>query len=131
MRMKFHFAIILLICVANAFGQETVQELPETNKNNRIALSDIIGDWYLCDSINSKITFINRGNVDVILEGKSNSANDYCFKLDGDSIDVKGIAANWPPYYCTLLLYDHYILEIKVYQSHTLDTATYRYKKLD
>jgi hypothetical protein len=118
----------MAFCV-KTFGQEAVHEIWDINKNTRIALSDIIGDWYSSDSTQSKITFAKLGNNDVILEGKRDGIHNYHFILDTDSINVNGVAANWPPYYCTLMLYNNDILEIKYYQFHSSETSIFIYKR--
>lgn len=129
MKIKFGFVIILFTCCAAAFGQVVIHETWETNKKNRIALTDVIGDWYASDSLKSKITFVKLLNKDVIIEGKRDGVNDYRFARDEDSIHVNGIAANWPPYYCTLFLYDNNTLEIKFYQFHSREATVITYKR--
>lgn len=129
MKIKIGFVIILLTSFASIFGQVVINETWENNKNNRITLTDIMGDWYTSDSIKSKITFVKLANEDVVIERKRDGVNDYRFSIDEDSIYVNGIAANWPPNYCTLFLNDNNILEIKFYQFHSLKTTVITYKR--
>jgi hypothetical protein len=129
--MKKYPSIILTLMLfySHAFGQVKIHEIWDTNTNSRIVLTHVIGDWYSSDSIKSRISFIRNGNSNVFIEGKRDGVNNYHFKLDSDSIYVNGLAANWPPYYCTLYFHTINTLEIKYYQFHSLVTTSVIYKR--
>ena len=110
-------------------AQSNIDSLRNTNKNVKIALNDIIGDFYTTDSLKSKISFIAEGIHAVYIEGIQPGVGKYRFTQAQDSIYVNGFAANWPPYDCTLNLIDKNTLEIKFYQFFYKTPYTIIFKK--
>ena len=95
------FLFIRLAIVAQTIGYD----IKATNKNGKISLTDIIGNWYNVDSSASKINFININNYFVDIDGINHGAGgNYSFRVYEDSISVNGTEPNWPPYDCTLRL---------------------------
>lgn len=120
--IKF-FIFISLAVTAQTSGHE----IKETNKDIKIALTEIIGDWYSADSSASKITFININNYFVDIQGIKHGVGNYSFRVYGDSISVNGTAPNWPPYDCTLRLLSNKFLEIEFYQFLSAGTNKVNY----
>ena len=108
---------ILFLCSVHTVGraQTNIDSLRTANKNVKIAVSDILGDFYAMDSLNTKISFIADGHGAVYMEGIQPGVGKYNFPQAGDSLYVNGLAVNWPPYYCTLNLMDKHTLEIQFY----------------
>lgn len=100
-----------------------------TNKDVKIRLTDIIGNWYSTDSYVSKINFINTNNYFVEIDGIKHGVGNYSFRIYGDSISVNGTAANWPPYDCTLRLLNNKELEIEFYQFLSTETTKIIYRR--
>lgn len=128
MKVKLCFAIVLTTFCFRGHAQREPYAYREANKNSKIALAELLGDWYTSDSTRSTITFVLNVNLDVSLEGKRDGVNDYRFALYKDSVFVNGLAPNWPPYYCTLFLKSEAVLEVLYYQflSQTIDRIIYK-----
>jgi hypothetical protein len=92
-------------------------------EQTRIAVNDIIGDWYSTDSTEMKITFNNINDVFVEIDGIQHGVGKYIFSIVEDSIAVNGTAANWPPYHCTLKLVNPQFLEIGFYYFNSEGTT--------
>ncbi len=113
--MNHCLSIILLLLtlytnVAAQTGRPTQSDAKESTK---IALSDILGDWYPIDSLVApKITFSQIGNSFVEIDGVKHGVGNYNFYIDHDSVHVNGSAINWPPLDCKLLLKGKNVLEI-------------------
>jgi hypothetical protein len=121
---------LITIIVSNAVkGQIPGYEIREANKNGKIALSDIVGNWYSTDSSHSKIRFVNNNNSFVSIDGIKHGVGDYCFTFYGDSISVNGMAINWPPYDCTLSLVSDNLLKIEFYQFFSKGAQKVFYKR--
>ena len=106
------FLIVRITAVAQTMGYDVIA----TNKDIKISLSDIIGNWYSTDSSASKISFINISNYFVDIEGINHGVGgNYSFRVYGDSMSVNGTAPNWPPYNCSLRLLKNNHLEIEFY----------------
>jgi hypothetical protein len=123
------FILILLGVSMQSFAQSSGLEVREANINKKIATSDILGDWYLKDSLKSKISFIKNRDYFVFIEGIKPGIGNYGFTQNEDSIFVNGTAANWPPYDCTLNLINKNSLEIKFYQYFTKETYNLFFKR--
>jgi len=128
-RYKNAFLLFLLILNYNSKAQVSVHDLREANKQTKIAIKDIIGDWYAGDSLKTKIRFVTIGNYYVSIEGIKHGVGDYGFIIDKDSLSVNGTAPNWPPYDCTLRLLSKNTLEIKFYQFFSTDAYPILYKR--
>ena len=126
---KLIFILILIILSQSIIAQSRVDGLRETNKNNKIALKDIVGNWFTADSAHSKISFINNNNYFISIDGIKHGVGDYIFNLANDSISVNGTAPNWPPYDCTLRLLNSELLEIEFYQYFSTVTTKMIYKR--
>lgn len=101
-----------------------------TNKANKILLTDIIGNWNSVDSPGHKISFINLNNYIVEINGIKHGVGNYSFIIAGDSISVNGTAANWPPYDCTLRLFNNNKhLEIEFYKFLSTASSKIIYKR--
>jgi hypothetical protein len=123
------FILMLLMLNKDAAAQSAADSLRSANKNTKIALADITGDWYAADSLQSKISFNSNGRYDVCIEGIKHGVGKYHFIIDGDSIYVNGTAANWPPYCCTLMLLSNHVLEIKFWQYAYKETRNMLYRR--
>jgi hypothetical protein len=125
MGMRTYIISILLLvithfCAAQVDGGVRTDSIKE---QTRIAVNDIIGDWYRADSTASKISFNNINDVFVEIDGIKHGVGKYSFRIVQDSISVHGSAANWPPYDCTLKLVNAQHLEIEFYQFHSAGTT--------
>lgn len=110
-------------------AQLSGHEIKTTNKDSKISLTEIIGDWYTADSSSYKISFININNYFVDINGINHGVGNYSFRIYGDSISVNGTAPNWPPYDCTLRLLNNKILEIEFYQFFSTETTKVIYRR--
>jgi hypothetical protein len=99
----------------DAKAQSEAGSIRHENKSIRMALTDILGDWYLGDSLKTKISFVNEANYFVVMQGIKHGVGAYSFLIKKDSIEVNGSAPNWPPYYCTLRLLNQKKLAIDFY----------------
>lgn len=129
--MKNCFVLILLLLILNfnALGQSRGHGQKESKESSKIALTDILGDWYPVDSLNPKISFNKIGNTYVEIEGIKHGVGNYGFDANSDSMDVNGLAVNWPPYNCTLFLKGRNVLEIEFYQFHLVEKYSIFYKR--
>ena len=126
---KLIFVLLFIFITHPNFGQTNGYEIKAANKNNKISLTDIIGDWYAVDSSESKISFIKINNYFVDINGIKHGVGNYSFKVLGDSISVNGTAVNWPPYDCTLKLINSNHLELEFYQFHYTETTKVIYRR--
>ncbi len=110
------FLLVILMFGQDCRAQSAPLSLKESNKLSRIALKDILGNWYKADSTKLKISFVKENNSFVSIEGIKHGVGNYSFIIDKDSIFVNGTAINWPPYDCTLHLLDTNHLKIEFYQ---------------
>jgi hypothetical protein len=117
MGMRTYIISILLLVITHfCAGQDDGGVRTDSIKEQtRIAVDDIIGDWYSTDSTAMKITFNNINDVFVEIDGIQHGVGKYIFSIVEDSISVNGTAANWPPYNCTLKLVNPQFLEINFY----------------
>lgn len=122
--------ILISTCIHLAvIAQTRGYDLREANKDVKISLTDIIGNWYSVDSPRSKISFINLNPYLVDIDGIKHGVGNYSFTVDGDSLFVNGTAANWPPYHCTLTLLHSKLLEIEFYQFFAKGTTKMVYER--
>lgn len=122
--------LLLLTLSTNVLCQTGKPIQSEANESTKIALSDILGDWYPIDSLVApQITFRQMGNSLVVIDGIKHGVGNYSFIVEGDSISVNGIAANWPPYDCTLRLLKTNQLEIGFYQYFYTGSSKFFYKR--
>lgn len=121
--------LLLLFLTNNTVGQKVEHSQTEAQENTKIALTDILGDWYSIDSLMTKISFRQVGNSYVEIEGIKHGVGNYGFVVAHDSIDVNGMALNWPPYDCTLYLQGKNVLEISFYQFYTVAKYSVVYKR--
>jgi hypothetical protein len=120
------FLIVRITAVAQTMGYDAIA----TNKDIKISLTDIIGNWYTTDSSASKISFINISNYFVDIEGFNHGVGgNYSFRVYGDSMSVNGTAPNWPPYNCSLRLLKNNHLEIEFYQFLSTVTTKIIYRR--
>jgi len=103
--------------------------LAAADKENKISLIDIIGNWYSVDSSASKISFIKISSYFVDIDGIKHGVGNYSFRVYGDSISAKGTAANWPPYDCTIRLLNSKSLEIEFYTFLSTRTTKIIYRR--
>lgn len=113
-------SIILLVFVAiqnGAIAQSAADSIRKGNVHTKIALTDILGEWYMHhpDSSKSKIHFINEASYHVIIPEIKHGVGEYSFRIEQDSMYVNGYAPNWPPYYCTVNRVDNNTLELLFY----------------
>ena len=95
----------------------------------KIALSAILGDWRSEDTLLNNIAFIEVGSSYVEMRGIKHGVNYYNFPMTGDSIQIKGLAINWPPYYCDLQLVDATTLDIHFFQFNDTTGMIMRYMR--
>lgn len=129
MRNKFSIALLLLTFCSTVSAQKEKSTKKEAEKISKIALTDILGDWYTSDTIDSKISFIRAGDAEILIEGRREGVSAYRLSVDADSMYVNGSAPNWPPYYCTLLLHDDNLLEIKYFQFSSVEPKSVIYRR--
>jgi hypothetical protein len=101
-----------------ALGQTKKNNTIDAKHNPKIAVEDILGNWHSKDSIYPPICFMQFGSSFVEIIGLKHGVGNYSFHVYGDSIDVHGLAVNWPPYDCRLKLLNKNVLEIAFYQFH-------------
>lgn len=104
-------------------------EIIEINKDEKISLTDIIGNWFTIDSSASKISLIKINDYLVDIDGIKHGAGNYSFRIYGDSISVNGTAPNWPTYNCTLKIIKGNYLEIEFYQFLSNETTKVIYRR--
>ncbi|MBK7762509.1 MAG: hypothetical protein IPI46_03950 [Bacteroidetes bacterium] len=122
--------LLLLTLSTNVLCQTGKPIQSEANESTKIALSDILGDWYPIDSLVApQITFRQMGNSLVVIDGIKHGVGNYSFIVEGDGISVNGIAANWPPYDCTLRLLNSKDLEIEFYLFLSTKTTKIIYRR--
>lgn len=120
------FFVFLRLTVA---PQTRGSEIIEINQDEKISLTDIIGNWFTIDSSASKISMININNYFVEIDGIKHGVGNYSFRIYGDSISVNGSAPNWPPYNCTLKILKGNYLEIEFYQFLSNETTKVIYRR--
>lgn len=126
----FSIAFLLIILNSNVAGRTGRPAKSEVRDSSKIALSDILGDWYPIDSSAApQITFRQIGVSLVEIDGIKHGVGNYTFRMDKDSISVNGIAMNWPPYDCTLRLLNRNLLEIEFYQFFYTTSSKIIYKR--
>ena len=124
--MKHLFLLVFISFQLVATAQNIGRELRANNQIGKVLMSDVLGDWYLVDSMDTtdfKISFTNVNNSFVEIDGIKHGVGNYIFNIVKDSIWVNGTAANWPPYYCTLKLTDDNHLEIDFYNHFSVGTT--------
>jgi hypothetical protein len=126
MKSRDLFFIILLQV---AFSLTDVHAQQETTQSSKIALTDVLGDWYPNDSLHAKIHFHQIGTSLVEIDGIRHGVGNYGFVVDGDSMNVNGLAINWPPYDCRLRLTSKKTLQIEFYQFFTFGTYSMFYSR--
>jgi hypothetical protein len=126
---RLGFILIFLFIRIAVVAQPKAYDLREANKNIKISLIDIVGNWYAIDSSAFKISFKKINNSFVDIEGIKHGVGNYSFIVDGDSISVNGTAANWPPYNCTIRLINSKQLEIEFYQFFSKETTKTIYRR--
>lgn len=115
--------------ISTFMAQTATIDDQENQNDEKIALTDIIGDWYALDSSGSKICMVNVNNLFVDMEGIRHGVGNYSFKISGDSISTNGIAINWPPYDCRLKLSKENFLAIEFYQFFDTTSTKVIYKR--
>jgi hypothetical protein len=124
-------SLILLLTFINLSlsAQTREKELPEESKPTKIALSDIVGNWYSADSTANKISIKKLNNYAVEIEGIRHGVGNYSFNIASDSISVKGMAINWPPLDCSLRLLKGNLLEIEFFQFYSANSSKIIYRR--
>ncbi len=126
MKSRGLFFIFLLL---GSFGLTDVHAQQETTQSSKIALTDVLGDWYPKDSLHAKIRFHQIGTSLVEIDGIRHGVGNYGFVVVGDSMNVNGLAINWPPYDCRLRLISKNTLQIEFYQFFTFGTYSMFYSR--
>lgn len=126
MKSRDLFFIILLQVT---FSLTDVRAQQETTHSSKVELSDVLGDWYPKDSLHAKIHFHQMGTSLVEIDGIRHGVGNYGFVVDGDSINVNGLAINWPPYDCRLRLISKNNLQIEFYQFFTFGKYSMFYSR--
>ena len=126
---KLNIVLLFLFLRPAIEAQTRGYDITTANKDNKISLTDIIGNWYNVDSSASKISFIKINNYFVDIDGIKHGVGNYSFKVYGDSISVNGTAVNWPPYDCTLRLLNSKDLEIEFYKFSSTKTTKIIYRR--
>lgn len=112
-----------------SIAQTNGLSIKDENKNLKIAVNDILGNWYATDSSQSKICFAYDNKYFVYIDGIKHGVGNYMFNIAHDSISVNGMAANWPPYDCTLKMINKNLLQIEFYQFYSKGTTKIIYKR--
>ena len=126
---KLGFILIFMIISLALSGQTGEYDKKNKNKDHKIALSEIVGNWHSVDSPRNKICFKYLNNYIVEINGIKHGVGNYSFIVRDDSISVNGTAANWPPYSCTLRLIYRKLLEIEFYYIFSKETTKILYKR--
>ena len=130
MRNNISLILILLAFNTHVLGQVETYETWKASEKIQVASSEIIGDWYASDSIQSKISFVRMAETIIYIEGKKGGVGGpYSFRADENGIFVNGTAANWPPYYCRLILHENNSLEIKYWHAVGTESKSIIYKR--
>lgn len=127
--IKIGLILTLMINSHYSFAQTRVYDIKVANKNLKIAVSDIVGNWCTDDSAQSMICFINDNSYFVHIDGIQHGVGKYYFNIAKDSISVNGTAANWPPYDCTITMLNTNLLQIEFYQFFSKETTKVFYKR--
>lgn len=123
----FGVLFIFLLQVTSDFTEVHAQQ--EMTSSSKIALTDVLGDWYPKDSLHAKIRFHQIGTSLVEIDGIRHGVGNYGFVVEGDSMNVNGLAINWPPYDCRLRLISKNTLQIEFYQFFSSVTYTMIYSR--
>jgi hypothetical protein len=129
---QLNILIFILVFLAKAepsIAQTGVNGAKESNKNLKIAVNDIDGNWYPTDSIHATIRFVIANPRYMDMEGIQHGVGNYGFPVNNDSISVNGMAPNWPPYDCTLRLINNKRLEISFSQFFIKESYKVIYKR--
>jgi hypothetical protein len=126
---KLIFILFFLALAEPSIAQTVGNGGKETSKYLKIAVNDIVGNWYTIDSAHTKISFVNSNNRYMYIEGIQHGVGNYGFSVNSDSISVNGMAANWPPYDCTLRLINSKHLEISFSQFFIKESYKVIYKR--
>lgn len=121
--------VTLMILSHDSFAQTSGLGIKDANKNLKIAVNDIVGNWCTDDSAQSMICFINDNSYFVHIDGIQHGVGKYYFNIAKDSISVNGTAANWPPYDCTITMINTNLLQIEFYQFFSKETTKVIYKR--
>lgn len=132
LRIKI-LSTLLLLLVANVclFAQSKVNSLRK--ESGKVALAALLGNWYSNGDSSAKIEFVTESDYYIIIKPKTLGVSNYSFRRYGDSLMLKGTAANWPPYDCTVKFIDKNTIEICYYQffykESELNTVLYKRKQ--
>lgn len=124
---------LLLLLVTNVclFAQSKVDSLRKGS--GKAALSALLGNWYANGDSSAKIEFETESDYYIIIKPKTLGVSNYSFRRYGDSVVLKGTAANWPPYDCNVKFVDRNTIEICYYQffykENELNTVIYKRKQ--
>jgi hypothetical protein len=90
LRLLSFFLLMALLSSAQA------QEQPV----EKVQLRYLQGKWLSQDSVQARIDFVQEGEELHILP--RTYVHPYTFRIEKDSVSLKGLAMNWPPYYCRI-----------------------------
>ncbi|MFM7233045.1 MAG: hypothetical protein ACKOZM_00550 [Flavobacteriales bacterium] len=110
-------------------AQKKGHEIIAANKDFKISMHELLGDWFKADSSAHKIQFTAISEYFVDMHGITHGVGNYSFRVYGDSISVNGSAPNCPPYNCALRLISKDLLEIEFYQFLSTETTKVAYKR--
>lgn len=97
-------------------------------KKSRIEVSNLEGNW-LCED-GSEIEFFKENEYHLIILPKVH-IGPYTFAIDSNnSVQEKGYAPNWPPYYCKIEFLGPDIIKI-LYWHLGFKGEAKRYQKID
>ncbi|MFM1932317.1 MAG: hypothetical protein RL226_1620 [Bacteroidota bacterium] len=122
------FSFFLIVMNVTA-AQTSSYDIQEKNRDVKVSLSDILGNWQTADSAALAISFVKVNDYYVDIHGINHGAGNYLFRVYGDSISVNGTAPNWPPYDCTLRLLKRNHLEIEFHQFNSNSTTRVVYRR--
>ncbi len=117
------------MAVLRCFGQKPHEIRTAPANTDKIALHDILGNWYPEDSLYAPIRFVEVQKAFVELIGIKHGVNNYDFSMINDSIRVEGMCINWPPYYCSLHLMNTTSLEISFFDFDHAGRYVVRYNR--
>lgn len=126
---KTGFVLFFLFVGLSLHAQVSGHEIKAINKDVKISLSDITGDWFTADSSAFKISFVRINHYLVDINGINHGVGNYSFRVFGDSMSVNGTAPNWPPFDCTLRLLNNKHLEIEFYQFFSTESTKVIYRR--
>ncbi len=108
---------LLLLFAGSSGAQSPIDSIQNANAGIKIAVAEISGKWLSVEYPGVEVVFVEKENE--LLRFPQNYVHPFSFNKENDSITVKGVAMNWPPYTCIVKLLDNGTLETYTYTYHS------------